>query len=169
MINSFLLSGTSVRLGLNLLALRCIDRYFPIYAFIPTKIVSDFLFIPQHYLMLVLCVHLAWKSSRKCSCFFVVFFDCCVMSQLVKMEGSAARHHYGDFVSRSAGSSATNDVHAPPLQCWTTGFCPVFYYKSIVMMFMNCKGMPDICQFWDITRLFSPVKVHQNVRKLAAK
>ena len=47
--------------------------------------------------------------------------------------------------------------------------CPVFYYMSIVMMFMNCKGMPDICQFWDITRLFSPVKVHQNVRKLAAK
>ena len=57
--------------------------------------------------------------------FFLFFFDCCVMSQLVKMGGSAARHHYGDFVSRSAGSSATNDVHAPPLQCWTPGFCNV--------------------------------------------
>ena len=74
----------------------------------------------------ILCWYFAciWLGSLHASVLvFLFFFDCCVMSQLVKMGGSAARHHYGDFVSRSAGSSATNDVHAPPLQCWTTGFC----------------------------------------------
>ena len=29
--------------------------------------------------------------------------------------------------------------------------------------------VPDICQFWDTTTWFSPVKVHQKVRKFATK
>ena len=28
-------------------------------------------------------------------------------------------------------------------------------------------NLPDICQFWDTTALFSPVKVHQKVRNFA--
>ena len=72
--------------------------------------------------------------------FFCLFFDCCVMIQLVKMGGSAARHHYGDFVSRSAGSSATNDVHAPPLQCWTTGCCDV----PCVLLYVHCHDVYEL-------------------------
>ena len=78
------------------------------------------------------------------------------------MGGSAARHHYGDFVSRSAGSSATNDVHAPPLQWWTTGFCdvPCVLLHIRCPMFPKCTSHPDHTQLsiLGLHRIFLPCR-----------
>ena len=161
--------------------------------------------------MMVLCMHLAWKCSRKCSCFLFRLL-CheqdrqdgrkCSSTSLWRLRDLNIHINiyyslYSIFMfltvvpwsSSSRWEEAQLDIimetswadrldlrrQMMSMHHHCSGgrlafvMCPVFYYMSIVMMFMNCKGMPDICQFWDITRLFSPVKVHQNVRKLAAK
>ena len=49
-------------------------------------------------------------------------------------------------------------------------FFLVFCFLNFLLIYGICcygSNIPDICQFWDTTALFSPVKVHQKVRKFA--
>ena len=62
------------------------------------------------------------------------------------------------------------NFHALHLLALFSFFFLVFCFLYFLLIYGICcygSNIPDIFQFWDTTALFSPVKVHQKVRKFA--
>ena len=69
-------------------------------------------------------------------------------------------------------------IYKPAFSIWWTFYltflCASKHTLHVAITFIHrwlwgSWGIPDICQFWDTTALFSPVKVHQKVRKFAIR